>query len=521
MDDRTLLAELRAAHDAAPTRPVDPAVALAGGRRRRRVLGAARAVGAATAVAVVVAGAAWIGPRVAERPEPATGVAYAPDGPGDPADLVGTWRLVRASALGGDVGVVFDEGRGTVWRDCGPLPVVWEANGATILAGGGGVPQADECWEGSALGWVESWARYELDAAAGVLTLRGSDGVVVGTLTKVDAFIYVPEAERPSLDDEERARLSPPAPLPAGVRVPTPDELVGRWVPDVDEPGAAHLQLEADGHWSGHDGCEVNMSFGRWAVDPSGGWLSTSTGGVRNYVWCPGGPAANLMGTTTARVGLDRDELVFYDHDGDELGRLVRDDAPAPSPTEAPPAPDLEAACGGPCEERPNGWTSEQDALLRPILERLREVGSAHPQFVDVGPAYGTSGLVLYWDGPVAPDVQAVIDDAADQGVEVSHKDDHWPGWAREAPTMSVADALTRAGIAWSTIGPHSDRPGLRVQGPHVSTDPALQEAARRIAAHVVGPEIPLTFEPFEGYVVPASGSYRTQELDIPPPADY
>ena len=88
MDDDVLVAELRAAHAAAPTRPVDPGVALAGGRRRRRVLGLARTGGVTAVVAAVVAGGLWIGPGVGDdAPVPAV-VAVAPDGPADP-----TWSV--------------------------------------------------------------------------------------------------------------------------------------------------------------------------------------------------------------------------------------------------------------------------------------------------------------------------------------------------------------------------------------------------------------------------------------------
>ena len=174
-DDQTLVAELRAAYDAAPTRPVDPAVALAGGRRRQRTLGAVRALGATAAAAAVVLGAVWIDGRVADPPAPATAVA--PDGPGDPTDLVNVWRVTGAPGLAGDVLLEVDAGTFRLRQDCGDLTGVWEANGAAIVATTLTI-QEGGCADDDVTAWVDAWAQYEADADAATpwVVLRDVEG---------------------------------------------------------------------------------------------------------------------------------------------------------------------------------------------------------------------------------------------------------------------------------------------------------------------------------------------------------
>ncbi|MEO8107325.1 MAG: META domain-containing protein [Actinomycetes bacterium] len=120
-----------------------------------------------------------------------------------------------------------------------------------------------------------------------------------------------------------------PAPLPAGVLPVSASSLVaGRWLPggtatsnrwsDRDRP---HATFAAGGGWSGSDGC--NRLGGRWSMESATPeWLSNSLG--QTDMGCDNVDVSGILGAARS-VGLDGDELVFFDTDGNETGRFVRD----------------------------------------------------------------------------------------------------------------------------------------------------------------------------------------------------
>lgn len=502
MTDDSLLRDLRGAHATAPVPDIDTDDVMAAARARRR---RGRAGVATALAAVVVAGGALLAPGVTEAPEPPPPPADAvPDGPADPEDLLGYWRVTDAPELGDDVWLRIDRGSLHLAGECGWQLGIWAANGAAILVS----PRGSGCLDAAAGPWLESWWSYAPTDDG--WTLTDADGATVGTLARTTETSGLHPA-LPPLDMDTGPDLTEPADLPRGLAPATPADVVGRWTPadGTTGPDGAYVLLTDDGRWSGHDGCSLGAGDGRWALDASGRLLSTErvpldAGGTP----CPATVAAASLVAGGARVGVDGDQLVVLGRDAQELGRLVPHEGDGVGV-------DLEAACAGPCESRPNGWSEEQAALLGPIVERLRAVAEPYPQLVGVGPAYETPDLVLYWDGPLPAEVQAVVEDAAAAGVAVQHRDSHWPGWPHQAPVRTVVEALHAAGIAVSVGGYSKEQPGVRVSGPQVSHDPVLQEAARLIAAHVVGPEIPLTFAPFDGSVV---GLQDTRGLELTPP---
>lgn len=98
------------------------------------------------------------------------------------------------------------------------------------------------------------------------------------------------------------------------------DDVAGRWVPE-DEPGQAHLTLDADGTLTGHDGC--NQFTGQtWTLDASdvpvvrchGERIQTLKACIDVDTWLAG--AESFV--------VDGDVLRARSADGGELGTLVR-----------------------------------------------------------------------------------------------------------------------------------------------------------------------------------------------------
>lgn len=140
-------------------------------------------------------------------------------------------------------------------------------------------------------------------------------------------------------DREERARLNAAvvAPLPAGVRAPSEAELLGRWEPDFERDdwcNQPYIEFNPDGRWAGHT--SGTPTRGRWVLGEDG--LALGTASPDESGPCPflgGYPAPNTEGSHVdvwllrlGRLGLDGNELVFYDAGGEELQRIHRASAP-------------------------------------------------------------------------------------------------------------------------------------------------------------------------------------------------
>jgi heat shock protein HslJ len=165
--------------------------------------------------------------------------------------------------------------------------------------------------------------------------LLGADGSVLATL--VPATLPSSAAEVSNIGpDPTAAPADPgdlpdldadPAPLPAGLRAATRADLLGRWVPE-GRAGASsdrrepHVDLDADGTWSGSDGC--NGAGGAWTSDDGGTILALS--GASTLIGCENHEIGSWL-AGAASAGFDGDTLLLTDFAGHELGRVERDRA--------------------------------------------------------------------------------------------------------------------------------------------------------------------------------------------------
>jgi hypothetical protein len=193
---------------------------------------------------------------------------------------------------------------------------VWFADGKCQLL-------EDQSWWKPQVAWFQSQGSTQ--------RLLDADGTVVVTLTPGPAPEDLPAD---ALDDIDLDAAYPtpelPPPLPAGVRAPSEQDLVGtRWkpldVPSSGEPGSeqsadkAFAKFFDDGTWRGSDGC--NGQGGTWALNPqTGEWLAV--GGATTLIGCANVDVNGAVNGASA-VGMDGEELVFYDARGNENGRFA------------------------------------------------------------------------------------------------------------------------------------------------------------------------------------------------------
>ena len=97
---------------------------------------------------------------------------------------------------------------------------------------------------------------------------------------------------------------------------PTVDDVVGVWgTPGVR--GEPAMELEADGNFGGHDGC--NSIGGTWQLDEEG---IVRFGPIHATMMACEGVDEWLLKAASAE--LQGDSLVFSDRSGDEIGSLAR-----------------------------------------------------------------------------------------------------------------------------------------------------------------------------------------------------
>jgi hypothetical protein len=291
---------------------------------------------------------------------------------GDPAaaeaGLQGLWGVRAAGEADGTV-INLSGGDWLLMRDCGEATGTWAARGGLFVGKSAwltgrepvfeGDPQA-KCpaaerarpeWLESVTGYRKDGAGWDLvDAQSGVVAELESGATWPAAHAGNRAYMEMGGDDNPYPTMEERKRLNSLAavPLPAGVRAPSADDLLGRWElsrpvdPMCDQPW---IQFGMAGTWTGH-----NMSGdtkGRWVLGREG--LALGTAGDSNASGCStydGAPDPDLRGLETdvwiwrlGRLGLDGAELIFYDPEGAELARTQRTAIPTPTPTPAPPPP--------------------------------------------------------------------------------------------------------------------------------------------------------------------------------------
>lgn len=239
-------------------------------------------------------------------------------------ELIGMWRVSDAAGETNETWLRLDGAEFMLWRDCGVISGSWSASEQLFLAGVHGA--MGDCVTGNTIptvDWLESVVSYE--ASVGGWQLLDASGSAVATLTvdgkpepHPDIIDYL--AEAPEVTDELRAQFRGAAALPASLAAPASADLIGRWNPIGEGAGTdAHVEFAADGRYTGSDGC--NGSMGRWVLGSAGELLTTS--GPSTLMWCEGAPVPQWVGQAK-RAGLDGANLVLFDIDGEELGRLAR-----------------------------------------------------------------------------------------------------------------------------------------------------------------------------------------------------
>lgn len=264
---------------------------------------------------VLLAGCATPGPGSLDEPDPGESRAI---------ELVGMWRVGGAAGETENTWLRLDTHDFMLWRDCGYVGGSWAAGERLFIAS---VHQANgTCVTNGTipeLPWLESVTSYR--ASVGGWELLDASGDAVATLTidgrpephpDVAAFL----TEAPEITEETHAHFRAAVALPEGLASPSATDLVGRWNPVGEGEGTdAHVEFATDGLYTGSDGC--NGSMGRWAVGDGGEWLATA--GPSTLMWCEGAPVPSWV-SVAKRAGLDGAQLVLFDVDGAELGRLAR-----------------------------------------------------------------------------------------------------------------------------------------------------------------------------------------------------
>jgi hypothetical protein len=222
----------------------------------------------------------------------------------DPGALVGTWSVTGTGAVLAVDPHGFELRDGTdvrfgSWRADPSGLFVAHVTGATVQPPDTATPP-----------WL---------AAAATVTAEGTDVVLHDAAGEPTARLS-PQAGPPP--QPGAPALGPAAPLPDGLEPAERSELTGRWVPA--EPSGAqqppHVELTADGTWTGSDGC--NGSAGRWTAGADGILLATS--GPATLMACVGMVGVPGWLGQAARAGFDGETLVLVDVAGNELGRLTR-----------------------------------------------------------------------------------------------------------------------------------------------------------------------------------------------------
>jgi len=246
----------------------------------------------------------------------------------NPLSLVGTWRVIgsgqRRAPLAsiGSLGLV-------VWTACGWMSGEWNADRQGLFAGilSGGVPACASSYANLNPPWL---AATGYKGAGRDELLLGADGRVLARLvpSRVPpsyAKDMSPDYLHPVVTPQVRkVLLQVSRPLPAGLVPASGKQLLGRWVPAKASPGHAphqpYLLLNADGVWSGSDGC--NGLGGRWSLG-SGGTILVAAG-PQTTMLCTGITFVGEWLVQATRAGFQGRTLVLVNAAGKVTGRLRR-----------------------------------------------------------------------------------------------------------------------------------------------------------------------------------------------------
>jgi hypothetical protein len=282
------------------------------------------------ATALVAAALAACGTEVSDGAEIVTPAGSGAPGASDPAQLVSTWTVVTPPSDAGAnllIGNRVDAGLG-LFLSCGLMSGEWRANahGMFIASEDGG---DGDCFSNQS----DPWPRW-LDATAfrsdgvGDLLLLDPSGAILARLQPGGHPTTGPNdsgefASPPVVSPTMRDSFKEPEPLPDGVSPASASDVLGRWLPlPGDRPGGsdrAYVTFEADGRYSGSDGC--NGTGGRYVMGADGLILATSGGST--LIGCENSPLSSWP-SESGRVGLRDGHLIFVDPDGHILGEAVR-----------------------------------------------------------------------------------------------------------------------------------------------------------------------------------------------------
>jgi hypothetical protein len=231
----------------------------------------------------------------------------------DVAELVGSWSVSGTGTVGAVLvleSTRFELRSGSDVRYGG-----WRADSSGLfvahVTGAGGDAPPDM----STPQWLE---------AATAVTRAGSHLLLLDAAGEATAHLS-PQGGPPPGAAGPAGHFGPAAPLPTGLEPPERSRLVGRWeITDREQaaraPQPPHVDLAAEGSWTGSDGC--NVGAGRWVSGPHGMLLATS--GPMTLKGCEGMAGVPGWLASTVRAGFDGETLVLFDVDGRELGRLIR-----------------------------------------------------------------------------------------------------------------------------------------------------------------------------------------------------
>jgi len=237
--------------------------------------------------------------------------------------LVDRWFVEAPTAEPGTMLVLGR--RAAVFLPCGVLSGEWRAadGGLFVADVRGGSQDCFRTGDARELPWLHGATAFRTEGEQ--VLLLAEDGSTTARLRPGAQPTTGPDhsaeyAEMPSPHPEQLRVMSEPAPLPDGVVAPTPSRLQRRWAPVSTTPQnrEAFLSFTNGSRWRGSDGC--NGTGGHYVLGAAGRLIGTT--GLQTLIGCDNWRGSQWV-AEAARVGLRGDELVFFDHDARELGRVV------------------------------------------------------------------------------------------------------------------------------------------------------------------------------------------------------
>lgn len=162
-----------------------------------------------------------------------------------------------------------------------------------------------------------------------------------------------------------------------------------------------------------------------------------------------------------------------------------------------------------PAESSTDAWTAEKQNLVLPYSKRLHEALGMNEDLLRI--IWDPLTIEVAWPEPLPVTLDALIAEAAADGITVVREEIAMSQAEVEALMMRLAEALAAAGIPWTSCGPERGYTALRV-GTAEPLDDADRQQILDIAAEVV-PGMAITFE-----VVPAPVSLMITELQTASP---